>query len=52
VRVPLAEVGVPRVGMGVELHEGQRSVDCGSSPEFRQRYGVVAAEDYRAIPAP
>src|SRR5215211_7866862 len=47
VRVLLAEVGVPGVGMGVELHEGQRSMDRSGSPELRQRYGVVAAEDYR-----
>ena len=33
--------------MRIELHEGQRSVDCSGSPEFGQRYGVVAAEDYR-----
>ncbi len=36
--------------MRIELHEGQRSVDCSSSPELRQRYGVIATEDYRGYP--
>src|SRR5829696_5011804 len=47
VRVPLAEVGVPGIGVGVELHEGKRPVDRGGGPEFGQRYGVVATKYYR-----
>src|SRR5918992_5387549 len=47
VGVALPEIRVPGVGMRIELHEGQRSVDCSGGPEPRQRYGVVAAEDYR-----
>src|SRR5215211_1133228 len=43
----LAEVDIPGVGMGVELHEGQRPVNRSGSPEFRKRDGMVAAQDYR-----
>src|SRR5829696_1838636 len=52
VRVLLAEVGVPGVGMGIELHEGQRPMDRSGGPEFGQRYGVVAAKDNRGHPGP
>jgi hypothetical protein len=36
--------------MGIELHEGQRPMDRSGGPEFGQRYGVVAAKDYRGHP--
>ena len=39
----LAEVGVPGVGVGVELHKGQRAVHRGRGPELGEGYGVVAA---------
>src|SRR5919107_3539267 len=47
VRVLLAEVGVPGVGVTVELHEGQRSVHGGRGPQPRQGDRVVAAKHYR-----
>src|SRR5215207_3891820 len=47
VRVLLTEVGVPGVGMGVELHEGERSVHSRSRPKFWQGDGMVAAQDYQ-----
>ena len=48
----LAEIGVPGICVGVELYEGQRTVNCGGGPEFGQRYGVIPAEDYRDDPRP
>src|SRR5215213_4261132 len=47
VGVLLPEIRVPGVGMRIEQHKDQRSVYCSGSPEFGQRYRVVAAEDYR-----
>src|SRR5215211_5621450 len=47
VRVLLAEVGVPGVGVTVELHEGQRSLHGGRGPQLRQGDRVVAAKHYR-----
>src|SRR5215203_5826141 len=47
VRELLTEVGVPGVGMGVELHEGERSVHSRSRPKFWQGDGMVAAQDYQ-----
>src|SRR5215204_3204187 len=47
VGVLLAEVGVPGVGVAVELHESQRSVHGGCGPQLRQGDRVVAAEHYR-----
>src|SRR3712207_7868746 len=47
VGVLLAEVGVPGVRVGVELHEGQRSVYGRRGAKLGQCYGVVAAQDYR-----
>jgi hypothetical protein len=44
VRVRLAEIGVPRVEVGVEVQHRDRPVPLGHDPEKRQRNGVVAAE--------
>src|ERR687889_656733 len=46
VRVLLAEVGVPGVGVAVELHESQRSVHGGCGPQLRQGDRMVATEHY------
>src|ERR687894_383506 len=39
--------GVPGVRVGVELDEGQRSVDGRGSAQLGQGYGMIAAQDYR-----
>src|SRR5215211_7705846 len=52
VRMLFAEVGVPGVRVGVELHEGQRPMLRGGGPELWQRDGVVAAEDYGGCSGP
>jgi hypothetical protein len=44
--VLLAEVGVPGVGVRVELHERKRPVDRGCRAQFRERHRVVTAEHY------
>ena len=39
-----AEVGVPRVQVGVEVQHRDRAVVAGQRPQQRQRDGVVAAD--------
>ena len=41
---PLAEIGVPRVEVGVEVHQGEGTVPFRRGPEQREGNGVVAAD--------
>ena len=51
VRVALAEVGVPRVEVGVEVHEGQRTVPGRRGPQQGQGDRVIApdGDDVRTL---
>src|SRR3712207_5036998 len=48
----LAEVGVPGIGVGVELDEGEGTVHGGCGPQLGEGDRVVAAEHYGDDPRP
>src|SRR3712207_9590483 len=48
----LTKVRIPRVGMRVKLHKGQRAVHGGCGPRLGEDDGVIAAEHYGDDPRP
>jgi hypothetical protein len=52
VEVPLVEVGLPRIGVRVELNECERAVGAGEGAQLGERDRVISPHDQREDPRP